>query len=133
VSIVVDASVAACWCLPDEYSEIAETALEAAMLGAMVVPGLFAYELENVLLVNERRKRISALQAREGMALIARLTIDVDLGFTRETLLHIARRHGLSVYDAAYVELALRQQLPLATLDRKLASAAMAEGLEVVA
>lgn len=67
------------------------------------------------------------------MALIARLTIDVDLGFTRETLLHIARRHGLSVYDAAYVELALRQQLPLATLDRKLASAAMAEGLEVVA
>ena len=130
--IIVDTSIAACWCLPDEYSDAANEALNRIKQGGMTVPALFRYELENVLLVNERRKRISASQASEGMTLISRLPSTVDMEFDRTHLVQVAQRHSLSIYDAAYLELAFRYDLPLATLDKRLAKAANAEGLSVV-
>jgi predicted nucleic acid-binding protein len=133
VEIVVDASVAMCWFLPDEYSEVANIALELVEEGGMAAPILLRYELQNVLLTSERRKRIEFKQIEEGFRRFAKLPINFVSDFDPLVAADIARRHGLSAYDTAYLEIALRRNLMLATLDRKLAKAALAEGLEVLA
>ncbi|MBX3531445.1 MAG: type II toxin-antitoxin system VapC family toxin [Rhizobiaceae bacterium] len=130
---VIDSSVAACWALPDEYSPVANVALDLVADNGMVVPALFAYEFRNVLLVNERRKRIAAEAISTALSKVGAIPTQFDSDFDPDRLLVIARRQALSVYDAAYLELALRRDLPLATLDRRLATAASAEGATIVA
>ena len=88
------------------------------------VPGIWRFELLNALLVNERRGRLEAMDSRQILADLAELRIVRDGEHDEALLLRLARQHGLSAYDAAYLEVAVRRELPIATLDRRLADAA---------
>ena len=97
-----------------------------------VVPGVWWYELRNALIVNERRGRLRAEDTRATLADLDEMDIAVDARHDTPTVLGLARRHELSVYDAAYLEVALRRGLPLASLDRQLIQAATASGTNCV-
>jgi len=130
---VLDASISAAWALPDETSNLAESLLTQVHADGAVVPSLWWYETRNVLLIAERRKRITATDADRFMRSLARMAIRVaELG-DGQAIVRLARLHQLSVYDAAYLELALRESLPLGTFDRKLAQAAALESVTVLA
>jgi predicted nucleic acid-binding protein len=97
----------------------------------MQVPALFWHELANVMLVNERRGRITPELSRKAIQLVEKMLPSTDKIIDTGAILALGRQHGLSAYDAAYLELAKRIGAPLATLDRKLAQAAEAEGVPV--
>ena len=97
-----------------------------------VVPRIWWYELRNALLMNERRGRITAQQVADTLADSAALGIEIDDRHDEASILGLARQHGLSVYDAAYLEVAYRRRLPLATLDQLLSTAAAANGVAVI-
>jgi predicted nucleic acid-binding protein len=90
------------------------------------VPVLWWFEVRNVLVVNERRGRIDPTGSAAFLADLERLPINFDRQFANEAVLALARAHRLTFYDAAYLELALRADAPLATLDQQLARAARA-------
>lgn len=129
---VMDASVTACWALRDEDAGIAGAALERIRNDQAIVPALWWFEIRNVLLVNERRKRISHADATDFLRDVDRLNIAIDRAPHSERILGIARENALSAYDAAYVELAERLRSPLATLDRDLMKAAHRHGVGLV-
>lgn len=131
MAIVVDSSIAVCWGTPDEVSSLADTALTIAGEEGMQVPALFWHELANVMLVNERRGRITPELSRKAIQLVEKMLPSTDKIIDTGAILALGRQHGLSAYDAAYLELAKRIGAPLATLDRKLAQAAEAEGVPV--
>lgn len=85
--------------------------------------------MRNLFIVNERRGRLGSDTTARALALLADLPIQLDRTPDGEALLQLARRHRLTVYDAAYLELALREAIPLTTLDEALARAARAEGV----
>jgi predicted nucleic acid-binding protein len=126
-SFVVDASVSAAWLLPDEATDETEAALEATATRDIWVPALWPLEMANLLLRAQRRRRIGADKRRELASAAAGLRLRVDREAVAITRIdELAATHGLSAYDAAYLELALRRRLPLATRDDGL-KAAMAE------
>ncbi|HKT46657.1 MAG TPA: type II toxin-antitoxin system VapC family toxin [Candidatus Acidoferrales bacterium] len=130
---VADASVALAWCFEDETNSLADALLDRLRRGdRIVVPAHWPTEISNGLLVAQRRKRIRTGQAATLFSELARLPIEMDSALNllqAETVLALGERHGLSVYDAAYLELAHRRQLPLGTLDVDLLKAAKAEGV----
>jgi predicted nucleic acid-binding protein len=132
MTFVIDASVAASWLLPDEQDAASDAALAMLEDGGAVAPSLWWFEMRNLLLTNERRGRINASATAEAVRLLTSLPIRLDNAADGAELLAIARRRRLSAYDAAYVELAIRERLPLATIDRSLARAAEAEGVDLV-
>jgi predicted nucleic acid-binding protein len=122
-AFVVDASVSAAWLLPDEATPDTEAALQATATHDVWVPALWLLEICNLLLSAQRRKRITAEKRQELAAAAAALHLRVDREpVPMARLDEIAARHGLSAYDAAYLELALRRGLPLATRDKELAA-----------
>jgi predicted nucleic acid-binding protein len=104
---------------------------EHALPGDWVVPALWWFEVRNGLLVNERRRRITESDTARFLAAIADMAT-VDRSPNEMVILSLARRHRLTVHDAAYLELALREGIELATLDVPLAEAARREGIAVV-
>jgi predicted nucleic acid-binding protein len=124
---VVDASVAVCWIIPDERHAVAERAFARIAQDPIVAPCLWWFELRNVLMVSERRGRIDPAQSAKALRLLAALPVAIDMEADEQALMQLARRRRLTVYDAAYLELALRKGYPLATLDDALAEAARAE------
>lgn len=132
MSVVVDSSIAASWGMPDESSPAALRALSLATEDGVIVPSHFWHEMRNVFLVNERRGRLTAELTQIGIALVLDTNPVVYDEGDHATVLMLARRHMLSSYDSAYLELAVRQSSPLATLDKRLAQAALAEKLTVV-
>ena len=123
-AFVVDASVSAAWFLPDEATKQTEAMLRATATHEVWVPALWVLEVGNLLLGAQRRKRITAEKRRELAAAASALRIKVDREpVAVSTLDDIAARHCLTAYDAAYLELALRRGLPLATLDAALIAA----------
>jgi len=129
---VVDASVAACWILADESHPVADAALARLDDDAIVAPSLWWFETRNLVIVNERRGRLDATTSAEARRLLANYPVAFDTEIDEEALMRLARRRRLTVYDAAYLELALRKEIPLATLDRALAEAARAEGAALI-
>ena len=95
-----------------------------------IVPPLWHYEVRNALLAAERRGRVSQNGTTERLDSLKALPIRTDGDTNLQAAFNLAREHGLSFYDALYLELAKRLGTTLATLDRKLAGAALAEGLE---
>ncbi|MGA8582471.1 MAG: type II toxin-antitoxin system VapC family toxin [Roseiarcus sp.] len=91
--------------------------------------GLFYYEIRNALLTNERRRRITGAMSAEFLRHLARLPIRLEPPGDDTSIMALARERSLTVYDAAYLELARRRALPLATVDRALEKAAIAEGV----
>jgi len=134
---VIDASVAVAWCFADETTGFTEKVLELASKAAEVcVPPLWPFEVANALLAAERRKRITAAQATSFLSRIVGLPVVVELqqvSRAHDQVLSLARLHGLTVYDAAYLELAMGRGLPLATLDDRLKQAAIAAGTALIA
>jgi predicted nucleic acid-binding protein len=129
---VVDASVAACWLMPDERHPLADAAYARIAGDPAITPVLWRFELRNLLLVNERRGRLDSAKTARALRLLRELPITIDSAEDEDTLMELARQHRLTVYDAAYLELALRRGFPLATLDTALASAARAEAVPLV-
>ncbi|MCY3809986.1 MAG: type II toxin-antitoxin system VapC family toxin [Gemmatimonadetes bacterium] len=129
---VLDCSVAAAWVLADEHSGPADAALDAVVAHGAVAPALLWFEIRNVLLRAERLGRIEPADSELALSLFEDLRLRLDHAPHGEEVMRLARAHGLSAYDAGYLELALRGRHPLATLDRKLARAAEAEGVDTV-
>jgi len=128
----LDASVVANWCLPDESNLCADAARQLIAAEPAIAPAIFWFELRNVLLTAERRGRITEAQTTSLLVSVGELVIKVDREPDERMVLSLARAHRLSVYDAAYLELAKRQGLALATLDNALISAARAEKVPLV-
>ncbi len=130
-SIVIDNSVFLAWCLGDEENPVATGAMQRVAEEGGVVPRIWWYELRNALLMNERRGRISPQQVSDTLADSLALGIVIDEEHDDSLILDFARRLKLTVYDAAYLEIAFRRSLPLATLDQRLREAAEAIGVEI--
>ena len=126
---VIDASVTAAWLLPDESHPLAERCLDALGDDLVLVPAIWWFETCNLLIMAERRKRITPEGVQEALKAIAQYPIRQESAIEETRAFRLARAHNLSFYDAAYLELAHRLALPLATLDRRLAAAAAAENL----
>ena len=130
---VVDASIAFAWVLPNQASPEAEALLERIEAGAgAVVPTLWFLEVANGLLVAQRRKKVTAQERLLALRRLLALALTVDEDDARDVFGRtstLAEQQGLSVYDAAYLELALRRDLPLGTRDRALRSAAERSGV----
>jgi predicted nucleic acid-binding protein len=130
LAFVVDASVSAAWFLPQESTARTEAALQATATHDVWVPALWLLEVGNLLLSAQRRKRITADKRRELAVAAAALRLEVDREPVTITALDaLAARHGLGAYDAAYLELAIRRRLPLATLDEALLTAMTQAGV----
>ena len=125
---VLDASVVLTWCFPDENAGMAQhIAGIFKQGGTAVAPSFWPHEVLNALLVGEKRKRISKELVRSFLDDLAMLPIvleQVPAGVVFERIQRLSREHGLTAYDAAYLDLALDSGLPLATLDEDLVRAA---------
>lgn len=110
--------------MEDEAADYAEAALQAVQRDGALAPSIFWYELRNVLVVNKRRGRIAAEKTAAFLALVADQPIELSGEPAEGGVLELARNHYLSVYDAAYLEFALRTSGPLASLDSGLLRAA---------
>lgn len=128
---VIDASVLAALALT-EGSSRAAGALQRLLGASALAPPLLYFEIRNVLIVNERRGRLTDEQSERFLQNLKRLPIEIDQDCDDVRLLALARKHKLTVYDATYLELAVRQRLPLATLDAALERAARVEGVGIV-
>jgi predicted nucleic acid-binding protein len=128
--LVVDASVALAWALPDEISDYADAVLAVVEAEGLRVPDLWAREIANGLTVAYRRNRITAVEEDAFLAALSRLRIEVETIPSALTAIRqgtsAAMRTGLTAYDAAYLELASREGLTLATLDSAMKKAAWA-------
>ena len=135
-SFVADSSVGLAWVHPSQATELTARLLADVETGATVhVPSLWPLEIGNALLVAVRRKLMTDNQRKSALALLSRLTVLVDpetapLAWT--TISDLATKHTLSVYDASYLELALRKKLPLASRDGPLCAAALKSGVKVL-
>lgn len=133
--LVLDVSLSCAWCFADEASEPAWAILEQLQAGRAHVPALWLWETANVLVQAERRGRISPAAIRTYLGLLEGLPISVDQPSTASAwhdTLALARSHRLTSYDAAYLELALRRGLPLATRDKALQAAGQLEGVPLL-
>jgi predicted nucleic acid-binding protein len=128
VPIVVDASIVLASLLEEANAPAASALAESEW----IVPALWWFEIRNGLIVNERRQRTSQQLSVGSLRELSQIATTVDAVPDSDNVMALARRHRLTVYDAAYLELALRQALPLATLDKPLAAAARAEGVPLV-
>jgi predicted nucleic acid-binding protein len=129
MAFVLDASITACWAFQDEDHPDARLAFHQMRSEEAVVPCLWWFEVRNILVVNERRRRIAESETAAFLLNLSRLRIRIDRAPDEGAVLRLARTHRLSVYDAAYLELAQREGLPLATLDADLKKAAAGEGV----
>ena len=129
-ALVIDSSLAAAWCFPDERTDYTNAILLAvsAPLEA-VAPRLWAHEVRNSVLMGLRRKRITRPDAQEFFESLKSLPIRLADPISYDVVFDLAERHGLTVYDAAYLDLALREGLPLASLDKALCIAAGNSGV----
>jgi len=134
-ALVVDASVALAWALPDEISAYADAVLAVVETEGLRVPELWPREVANGLAIAYVRKRLTTDDEQKFLAALARLTIDVDQSADALVIIRegtaAAGRYGLTAYDAAYVELAAREGLALATLDGRMRDAALKAGVVV--
>jgi predicted nucleic acid-binding protein len=132
MAFILDASITVSWGLEDEDNPVADIALRRLDTEPAHVPTLWWFEVANVLLMNERRNRITERDTATFLHALAGMNIQTDRDMTESATLALARSHRLTAYDASYLELALRKSLPLATLDKKLAQAAESEGVPLI-
>ena len=134
MAFVLDCSVTMAWVFPDEATDATNRLRDSLVEGRAFVPSLWPVEVGNVLLIATRRGRVHVDEWPEVRATLEALPIEIDPVTTSRSWgasLELAQTHELSLYDATYLELATRLQLPLATLDRGLRNAAQAVGIDV--
>ncbi len=133
---VIDASVALAWCFADELSELADVALGRLEHEAAIAPAIWPLEVANGLRTAERRGRLELADLPRVRDLLLSLPVEVepvDLRLALGEVTELARGLELTAYDAAYVALAARRGLSLATVDDRLRQAAASSGIELVA
>jgi predicted nucleic acid-binding protein len=130
--LVIDASVVAAWHFPDERSAAGDSIMARLESDRARMPALWWFEVRNVLLIGERRGRTLPEHTEQFFDFLRRLPIEIVPVPEELAVLNLARRHQLSFYDAAYLELAQRERIALATLDRALVRAATAEGVPLI-
>lgn len=130
---VLDASITACWAFRDETDVRADVAHGRLYDADALVPAIWWFEVRNTLVMAERKGRIREQESDAFRAELARLPIRIERDSSEGDLIRLARMHRLSVYDAAYLELAVRTGLELATLDKALTRAARACGVGLLA
>jgi predicted nucleic acid-binding protein len=129
-ALVIDSSLAAAWCFPDERTNYTNAILQTISTPIeAVAPRLWAYEVRNSVLMGLRRKRITRAHAQDFLESIKGLPIRLTDPVFYDGVFSLADRHGLTVYDAAYLDLAQREGLPLASLDKALCKAAVNSGV----
>ena len=131
-NLVLDASISLAWLLDDETAPEADAARQRLATQSAYVPRIWHLEMRNALLVAERRGRLSRRMAEERLDALAELPIRTDQDPNFRAAMDLARKRGITFYDALYLELALRMTAALATLDNALARAAASEGLDLL-
>jgi predicted nucleic acid-binding protein len=135
MALIVDASIALAWALPDESSTYADAVLAVVEQDGLRVPSLWAREVANGLVVAYLRKRITPADENAFLEALSQLSIDVEETASAFAVVRdgtaAAMRYGLTAYDAAYVELASRERLTLATLDKDMRKAAKQAGIAI--
>jgi predicted nucleic acid-binding protein len=135
LSLVIDASLTMAWYFEDESTPATDALLDRVADAGALVPGLWRLEVANAFQTAIRRQRVDAVYRDASLAELALMpiTIDADTNtYAWSATLRLAERFSLTVYDAAYLELAQRRSLPLATLDRDLRAAAPALNIELL-
>ena len=128
---VLDASIAGAWFLPNEDPR-AVAVLDRIDTEVALVTTLFRHEMRHLLLSAERGKRLDNRQVDEAMSMLASLDLTERPVRDEREVLDLARKHGLSGYDASYLALAIAEKLPLATFDKQLRAAGPAAGVEIL-
>ncbi|MBY0252257.1 putative nucleic acid-binding protein [Methylobacterium brachiatum] len=131
---VLDCSAALSWVLPGESDAATDALLDTVAAAGAVAPALWPFEVANVLLMAERRGRIMPAERQQALVLLGELQIHIDgqaVARAWTDTLALAQVHRLTVYDASYLELAVRLGLPLASRDMELRSAASACGVSL--
>ena len=132
MSLVIDSSITLAWLFEDERSAAADAILSQVTESGAIAPSLWRLEVANALQMAVRRKRIDAAFRDASLADLQELVVSIDPETDRQawaTTLHLAERCRLTLYDAAYLELAQRLGLPLATLDQELRAAGSVLGV----
>lgn len=129
MAFVIDASIVAAFAFEETVNPRVAIAMGSLESSQAFAPNLFFFEIRNLLVVNERRRRTTPERSASFLRVLARLPIRLDRTPDNDDVVSLARERNLTVYDAAYLELAKREGLPLATLDRALEKAAIAEGV----
>jgi len=131
--LVLDCSIAVAWCFADEATPALDALLDRVQAEGATVPPLWTLEVTNVLTQAAKRGRLASDAVRARLRLLDMLPIATDEGGTgrvwRDNLLTLAQTTGLTIYDATYLELAIRRALPLATADKPLRAAARQRGV----
>jgi predicted nucleic acid-binding protein len=133
VTFVLDASVTLGWCFLDEQQHLTE--FVGKMLSEKqraLVPSIWWFEIRNAALSGIRRQRVTSEHVDTFLSRVARAPIEIAPLPAEQAVFALAHRHRLSFYDAAYLELAQRETIALATLDQQLARAAAAEGVPLI-
>jgi predicted nucleic acid-binding protein len=135
MSMVLDGSIALAWVYADETTDAILGLFDDIRVNGAWVPALWRWEIANVLQLNVRRGRHGADFRDEALSSLVLLPVKVDAEADRQAwsaTLDLAGRNRLTVYDAAYLEIASRRKIPLATLDRQLRAAASDEGVHLL-
>lgn len=135
MNLVIDASLTMAWYFEDESTPTTDALLDRVVALGAVVPGLWRLEVANAFQMAVRRQRIDALYRDASLAELGHMPITIDTStnsYAWSTTLRLAERFALTLYDAAYLELAQRRSLPLATLDKDLHAAAPVVNVELL-
>ncbi|MFA6280830.1 MAG: type II toxin-antitoxin system VapC family toxin [Bdellovibrionales bacterium] len=132
---VLDCSVAIAWVIEAEATAETDALMARASMGGVFVPELWPIETANVLLQAVKRKRLTEEQAQANRTMLGAMPIIVEEGMALrawDEIMPLAQRENLTVYDAVYLDLAMRKRLPLASLDKALREAAGRNGIAVL-
>ena len=124
---VVDNSIVMAWFFDDEATTFTDSVQDLLVYNTAFVPSIWSLEVVNVLIVAERKKRISTADSTHFLALVSQLPIKVEQtepAIAFHNILFLARKYQISSYDASYIELAIRKGLPVASLDKAIVGAA---------
>lgn len=128
--LVIDASLAAAWCFPDEQTDFTNGVLQ--MVGEtidLIAPTLWAYEIRNTVLMGLKRKRITKDGVQKLLVFLNDLAVELSEPSSHDAVFSLAETHGLTFYDAAYLDLALREGTAIGSLDDDLRKAATKAGV----
>jgi predicted nucleic acid-binding protein len=135
VPFILDASVALAWVLEEQQAANANSVLAKLRTDTAAAPSIWPVEVANALLAAQRRGRLPAARVSQAIAFVLALQIEVRHAALEATLIdtrELARRESLTVYDASYLDLAMREGVALATLDQALMAAANRVGVPLV-
>jgi len=135
MSFVLDAPITLAWLFEDESTPETEAVLDRLRQEQALAPELWLYEIANGLVMGERRQRLTEAQSRRFVELLQTLPIEItptDKSTLWSNLINLAREQNISAYDAAYLETAMRNGIPLATQDNALRKAAQRIGVALI-